>query len=168
MALPTNDTQEVIGIDIDEVNVAWCTEHLRGHGEYRLGGLAGFDLPDGSVDLLYGISVMTHLSEHHQHLWLREIRRVLRPGGCAILTINGEPKIYLEPQMVSLPFVEKFGFFDGIPDARIGEERDTYYRATYHRRDYLRHNWGEYFEIVDVIPSANAFRQDFVVLRRPG
>ena len=41
-------------------------------------------------------------------------------------------------------------------------------RASFHSRGYLRRVWGSMFEILDIIPAANGFLQDYVVLRRPG
>jgi SAM-dependent methyltransferase len=158
--------EQVLGLDIDETNLAWCRANMDGLGRYELLGLDGFDIADASVDLLYGISVMTHLSEQHQRLWLDDIRRILKPGGCALLTVHGENDVYRSPHFPPLPFVQKFGFFDGLPDAAIGADRDTYYRAAYHSRAYLERNWKRGFEMIEVIPAANAFSQDFVVLRR--
>jgi SAM-dependent methyltransferase len=167
----TRSNQRVIGLDIDEKNIDWCRSHMNGLGHYETLGFEGFDLETSSVDLLYGISVVTHLSEFHQHLWLSEIARVLKPGGCAILTTHGEFVVYgeyLSSSMVGIfhPFVDKFGFFDGIPDAALGTNLDTYYRASYHSRGYIKANWKRYLEIVDFVAAANAFRQDFVVLRK--
>src|SRR5690606_11385803 len=121
-----------------------------------------FDEPDASVDLLYGISVMTHLTELNQQLWLEEISRILKPGGCALLTTHGEYATYRVNDNIALPFVDRFGFFDALPDAAIGADRDTYYRATYQSRAHVRQLWGKHFEILDVIPAANSFIQDFV------
>lgn len=166
-----NRDQHIIGLDIDQTNIDWCRENMQGLGRYEMLDLDGFRLETASVDLLYGISVLTHLSEFHQHLWLAEVARVLKPGGCAILTTHGEFAIYGDYALTGVvgiltPFVEKFGFFDGIPDNAIGADRDTYYRASYHSRGYLKTNWTRYLSIVDVIPATNAFRQDFVVLRK--
>ena len=158
--------QTVIGLDIDKVNVDWCLENMGGKGDYRVLSLDGFDLEGGSVDFLYGISVMTHLSEHHQFIWLQEIRRVLRVGGYAVLTTHGEWAIYKDPTLLAMPFAAKFGFFDGIPDAAIGQGRERYYRATYISRSYISENWANLLDVVDIIPATNAFFQDFIVLRR--
>lgn len=42
-------------------------------------------LADGSVDAVFSYDVFVHLSVWHIHLYVEEIRRVLRPGGTAIL-----------------------------------------------------------------------------------
>lgn len=159
--------ERTIGLDIDEVNVRWCSQNLAAHGEFGILSLDGFELEERSVDFLYGISVMTHLTEHHQLMWLDQIRRVLKPGGLAVLTVHGEGLYYRQPDALSTPFVERFGFFDSIADNAIGEDRSTYYRATYHSRSYIRQAWSRYFEIIDVIVMGQRFCQDYVVLRRP-
>ena len=126
--------------------------------------LSGFRIEAETIDLIYGISVFTHLAEHEQHRWLQEIQRILQPGGIAILTIHGESVFYREHASIALPFTDKFGFFDGIADSAIGSDRDTYYRATYHSRKYIESEWSKYLDVIGFYPIANAFRQDFVVL----
>lgn len=156
-----------IGLDIDEVNVRWCAQNLAAHGDFGVLSLDGFELEEQSVDFLYGISVMTHLTEHHQLMWLDQIRRILKPGGLAVLTVHGEGLYFRQPQTLFAPFVERFGFFDGVADNAIGEDRSTYYRATYQSRSNIRQAWSRYFEIIDVIVMGQHFSQDYVVLRRP-
>lgn len=51
-----------------------------------------FDPPlryaDGTFDLLYSVSIFSHLSESDARLWLLELRRVTKPGGILCLTFN--------------------------------------------------------------------------------
>lgn len=44
---------------------------------------------DHSFDLIYGISVFTHLDKASQEQWIPELYRLLRPGGALIMTVNG-------------------------------------------------------------------------------
>jgi SAM-dependent methyltransferase len=54
---------------------------------------SSFDPPlkyaDGTFDMLYAVSIFSHLSFDDARLWLAELARVLRPGGLAMLTFNG-------------------------------------------------------------------------------
>ena len=43
-----------------------------------------------SFDLIYGISVFTHLNQQFQPRWLQELRRILKPDGMLILSLHGE------------------------------------------------------------------------------
>jgi len=43
----------------------------------------------GRFDLVYCISVFTHLNEKMQDQWILELRRILKPGGVLLLTIHG-------------------------------------------------------------------------------
>jgi ubiquinone/menaquinone biosynthesis C-methylase UbiE len=47
-------------------------------------------LESNSFDVVYAVSVLTHLSVAQQHAWLKELRRMLRPDGSLILTTHGE------------------------------------------------------------------------------
>ena len=49
---------------------------------------------DNSVDVVYTISVFTHMSEAFQLEWMAELGRVLVPGGLLIFTTHGEEKRY--------------------------------------------------------------------------
>jgi len=165
--------RNLFGFDIDAVNVEWCKHNMPDVATFSMiEPLGTFPLHDDSVDLLYGISVMTHLTEHAQFQWLNEIRRVLKPGGGAILTTHGEHFFYAGPgfndpnRMLSVPFLEKYGFLDIYRDSNLGGEYMEHYRATYQSRKHVRETWSRYLNILDVIPATNAWRQDFVVLKK--
>lgn len=167
LGLPVREGQRLIGVDVDAVAIDWCRQALDGLAEFGLLRSDAFDLPAASVDLLYGISVMTQLTERDQQLWLAEIRRVLKPGGLAILTVHGEVAAALDLTGFAAGFVSRFGFFDGLADRTLGGAQVARSRTSFHARPYLRRVWGTMFEILDIIPAANGFLQDFVVLRKP-
>ena len=97
-----------------------------------------------------------------------ELRRVVRPGGLAFLSVQGPaqfaynrfpPHLYRQ--------VQERGYLDlsrdGALDAVIGDTE--YYRAAMHSRAYITERWSRYFEVVAIV-DAIAGMQDFVVLRR--
>ena len=76
------------GSDVDAESVEWCRESIPG-GIFAVNGpLPPLPFPDDSFDLIYGVSVFTHLSEEHQGAWLPELRRVLKPGGVLLLSFH--------------------------------------------------------------------------------
>ena len=78
------------GSDIDAETIEWCRRRLAG-GTFTVNGpLPPLSFADDSFDCVYGISLFTHLSEPYQQLWLRELHRVLRPGGLLILTLHSQ------------------------------------------------------------------------------
>lgn len=46
-------------------------------------------VPDGSFDCIYSVSLWTHVCPEAGRRWLEELRRVLRPGGLALVTTGG-------------------------------------------------------------------------------
>lgn len=80
------------GCDIDSDNVSWCNANLP--GAYTASSLAP-PLPyaDDTFDIIYGISVFTHLRANWESVWLAELRRVLRPGGTMLMTVHGQTAI---------------------------------------------------------------------------
>ncbi len=46
-------------------------------------------MEDGSFDLIWAVSVFTHLAETWS-AWLLELHRVLKPGGILLATFMGE------------------------------------------------------------------------------
>lgn len=45
---------------------------------------------DDSFDLVYGLSIFTHLPAGLQTAWITELCRIIRPGGFALITFHGE------------------------------------------------------------------------------
>ncbi len=81
---------EVAGTDLSEEAVAWCRANLP-FARFEVNGLEPpLAFPSASFDLVYGLSVFTHLAEDTQARWLAELRRVLRPGGRLVLSTHGE------------------------------------------------------------------------------
>ena len=163
------------GVDIDGDNVAWCSKNLAGLSEpspdFRtVPLLPPSDLRADSFDLIVGHSVMTHLREADQLAWLAELRRLAQTDAFVFLTINADTAIWwTDPPRHVLDEWRTRGFSDAARDPAldglVGD--DQYYRATFHRHDYVRRMWGRYFEVVEILP-AFAHIQDMVVLRKRG
>ncbi|MBZ5631951.1 MAG: class I SAM-dependent methyltransferase [Acidobacteriia bacterium] len=78
------------GTDVDAESVEWCRSSIPG-GVFSVNGpLPPLPYGDGTFDLIYAVSVFTHLSEQHQQAWLPELRRVLKPGGLLLLSFHSK------------------------------------------------------------------------------
>jgi SAM-dependent methyltransferase len=158
---------KLTGADVDADNVDWCRKHLAGGTWETLPLRPRTACADGAFDLVYGVSVLTHLKESDQFEWLAELKRVLRPGGLALLTFHGS---------ASLPWagisgeryaaLRRNGICDQanpIYDADL-DERD-YYRDTFHTEAYVRREWGAFFDVLAIRRCAIS-HQDLAVLKR--
>jgi ubiquinone/menaquinone biosynthesis C-methylase UbiE len=80
---------DFFGTDINPRSIAWCTENLT-NIQFNLNGLeAELPYPDQHFSFIWGISIFTHLSEKMHYEWMRELKRILRPGGVLFLTTHG-------------------------------------------------------------------------------
>ena len=89
-----------VGFDVDPEMVAWCrrsfpADHFRFERVdakstvYNPDGsvdLPPLDVPDGTADLVFSHSLFSHLLEDDVRHYLREARRMLRPGGRTMMT----------------------------------------------------------------------------------
>ena len=83
--------RRLVGVDIQQELVDWSRSHLPDVASWQVGPLAPpLDLPAASFDLVLLISVFTHLPLDLQRAWLAEVRRLLRPGGRALITLHGD------------------------------------------------------------------------------
>ncbi|MGI4791710.1 MAG: class I SAM-dependent methyltransferase [Janthinobacterium lividum] len=139
------------GTDAEADLIEWSRKHLP-NADFRV-NTPEPPLPyaDGQFDLIYAISVFTHLDERQQYLWLDELRRVAKPGALLILTVHGTD------DENKFEFVKNDAWSDFFPD---------HYHTTFHGQTYIRVNWSRYFTILDYRVHAIG-KQDAVVLRKP-
>src|SRR5205085_2658792 len=77
------------GSDINPRLVAWCASAMP-HLRMSLNPLEPpTTYREGRFEAIYAISVFTHLPEPLQHSWMRELTRILRPGGRLLFTTHG-------------------------------------------------------------------------------
>ena len=84
------DRAEPWGCDIARNNVEWISTHLpRSIRVFQNTIFPHLPVEDRFFDVICAFSVFTHIDDF-EDLWLLELRRVLRPGGIAFLTIHSE------------------------------------------------------------------------------
>jgi SAM-dependent methyltransferase len=154
---------EVEGSDYNPRLVRWCAENLP-FGRFSVNGAAPpLEVPDGRFDLVYAISVLTHLPEEQGEAWVAELRRVLRPGGLLVLTTHGDA------HAAALSAPERERYEAGELVVRRRTVAGTNLCAAYHPGAYVRERLASGFELVEHEPegaAAGSPDQDLVVLRR--
>lgn len=84
-----SEQAEFWATDIDEPSIAWLEQNLSPPFRTWLASeFPPLGLPLGSFDLIYAISVFTHLSDGSLP-WLLELHRLLKPDGILIVTYTG-------------------------------------------------------------------------------
>ena len=157
---------ELFGCDIDPEAIAWAAQALGDVADFRVNGLEPpLPFEDESFDLIYGISVFTHLPENLQNAWLFELRRVLKPGGTLLTTKLDAAGYDYVPEAVKQAFARDGFVFWG--EADLTEGLPEVYRLAYHTDDYVRRAWGRYFEVLHVGSHDLNRTQDAVLMRRP-
>jgi SAM-dependent methyltransferase len=143
------ETGEFWGADLDAASIDWLERELSPplHG-WRSAEWPPLGLEHGSFDLIWAVSVFTHLTDNSS-AWLLELHRMLKPEGLLIATYMGR---------------WNSEFFAGEPwdEDRIGRN------VLHHVRDWesggpgvlmsdwwVREHWGRAFEIVEVEPQVH-------------
>jgi SAM-dependent methyltransferase len=189
LASQGSHTGRYVGFDILAKQVGWCRDVLSNaeprlqfrhinarNARYNPNGTVDpaavrFPAPIGSVDVAAAFSVFTHLHRPTIEHYLRELRRVLRPGGVAVTTwlLWDEDRLHLVTND-RCPYPLRF-VLDA--DTRISDETDPL-RAIAFRPSGVR-AWAAAagLEVVqlrqgswDGATESDTF-QDLVVLRRP-
>ncbi|HJX47181.1 MAG TPA: class I SAM-dependent methyltransferase, partial [Gaiellaceae bacterium] len=152
----------VAGSDVSGSAIDWCRANLP-FARFERNALAPplvFD--DESFDLVYALSVFTHLTADLQLAWRDEVRRVLRPGGLLLLTTHG--RSYLP----RLGEEERASFERGELVVRWGDVAGTNLCSAYHPETYLRDTFAGGFAFLEL--EAEGARgnptQDLVLLRK--
>lgn len=80
---------EIYGTDYNLKSIKWCEKNLPGISFNHNTLKAKLPYKDDFFDVIFGISIFTHLSEEMHYNWFNELYRVLKPGGILFLTTHG-------------------------------------------------------------------------------
>ena len=152
----------VHGADANEHAIAWCRANLP-FARFASNGLAPpLDHDDASFDLVYALSVFTHLPEDLQQAWIHELGRLLRPDGFLLLTTHGERyRNRLTP-------AERAAFDAGDLVVRWPEGAGTNLCSAFHPRSYVQERLAAGLDVVDFVPEGAKGNphQDLYLLRK--
>jgi len=84
------DGPEIHACDQNKGLIRWCSENLPFVHAIANDVEPPTPYDDASFDLIYALSVLTHLPEELGFAWMAEFRRILRPGGLLLFTTLGE------------------------------------------------------------------------------
>jgi len=157
---------EIHGCDIDSSAVEWCRGAIRGARFETVPLVPPTPYADETFDAIVSYSVLTHLERDMQMRWIAEMRRLLRPGGILLASVNGAFAAAIERQQEIHDALSSDGIDDGAHDSKLdGVAPRGYYRATYQHETYTRRAFARELEVVAYTPRA-LHLQDLVVLRK--
>jgi SAM-dependent methyltransferase len=156
---------------------------------YTSGFAPPLNYDDNHFDLVYSVSVFSHLHPDDHIPWLKELSRVVKPGGYALLTIEGATavrrrmaaKVWREDPDDAVSVLERdgvrFAEYDDLTwhkshegDKFVGSKYAGIrgpYGNTAMSPAYIKTQWsGAGFEVKSIVEGVIDRRQDVVVLRR--
>ncbi len=157
-------TTRVCGSDYNPDAARWCRRNLT-FAEVRRNDLEPrLDWPDRSFNLVYALSVFTHMTESLCLAWIDELERVLEPGGLLIIsTHGGHYRALLSPEGRAV-------YDRGEAVVRLLGRDGSNDCATFHPPSYVRDRLARGLEVVDYRPEGALGnpRQDLWLLRKAG
>jgi SAM-dependent methyltransferase len=154
---------EIWGCDIDGEAIAWNQANLAALGSFYTNPTEPpTSFADGFFDAIYSVSVFTHLPEDMQMAWVRELHRVMAPGGLLVPSFHGEHYWQQDPGVAAEVTQRGFAYRTGEITAGLPE----FYMVAYHSIDYIREKWSPWFEVLAHHPRCIDGAHDAVVLRR--
>ena len=164
---------EVWSSDFKTASFRWNQQHMPSDVRVFLSGFAPpLPVPDANFDVVTAFSVFTHIDELESP-WLVELCRIIKRGGLLYATIHDEATWPIKAEVLlqainksengaqitaSSPFPAErtaFHYTDG-----------SYYSCNvFHPTDYIRSQWGRFFDIVDILPREHGAQS--VVLLTP-
>jgi SAM-dependent methyltransferase len=171
-----------LGSDVNHRGIAWCRAHLR--GDYQVNQVQPpLSVPDRSCDLVYSLSVFSHLNEQSCLSWIRELARVCKPDGRIVLSTCGmfslsviarspeHQAFYAMDRATALRHMREFErtqflYYCERRDVRerlLGVEDD--YGHTFLESPYVRRAWHDVVELLGLVPGRLSLFQDLIVLR---
>jgi len=158
-------TAQLFGTDYNAELIEWCEANLPATS-FAVNKLSPpLNYGNGTFDLVYALSVFTHLSEDLQFAWMDELRRIIRPGGLLFITLHG--RYYLAH---ALDEAQRGEFEAGRPVVVHSNFSGSNACNIYHPESYVREKMTKGFTVVDCIPEGALGnpRQDVYLLRKNG
>lgn len=169
--MPVGGDVRYFGVDLHAGGMEWLRKTMPAGTFFPGAEMPPLDFDDRTFDLIYSVSVLTHLDRDQERAWLDEWHRLLQVGGHVIATFRAEDWVEqntVERQKQAIQKAwrtsngfcyQKHRYWDGIfPE---------FYAGTYQTIDYVRSNWGRRFEILTIVPAADSpNEQNTAVMRK--
>jgi SAM-dependent methyltransferase len=164
-----------IGCDINRLHVEWCNNFLSSEiTVFQNSSIPTLPIESNSIDLVTAFSVFTHI-EALETSWLMELRRILRPGGMAWVTVHTEHTLQemdetwpLWKPVMEFPLANKLfnlqnKSFEGNRLNLRYINYASYSANVFYKENYIRKCWGKFFQFAEIKRRCPTY-QDVVIL----
>jgi SAM-dependent methyltransferase len=165
------------GVDPNGPAIEWAREHIPGV-EFSVSPTdPPLALGDGSLDLVYAISIWSHFGEDAARSWLAEMRRLLAPGGLLVATVHGMQSVAYDAALGLRPARQleqirralyRRGFWFAPEFGAAGDHGVVHeeWGNAYMTTEWLLRAIDGAWDLAHFAVGRNAGNQDVVVLRR--
>ena len=167
----------IYGVDVWPLMIELCRTSMVPASVSLIEPFGRLPYRDQFFDIVYAYSVFTHLPEIMADHWLKEIRRVMRPGGLIIITVN-PPRFVdfchsipaddallwhqaLRDAIARVPDAEarvRAGEFLYLPTGGGGMLTNEIYGDAVIPEAYIRKHWTDHFDLIDYLDNPQQFR----------
>jgi len=165
--LKFSEIARICGCDIDAEAITWCNKNLKPASFSAVPLYPPTDYPDNGFDLIISYSVLTHLERDAQLLWMKEMQRLLAPGGLLLASVHGRfVSMFTFPGRKSREILRN-GIYDAIVSEDLGNVAPQgYYRAVIQSKGYTIREYSRFFEILEYIERGARNYQDLIVMKK--
>ncbi len=175
-----NPSSSIFGSDVLEEQIEKC-ERVFPKGNFIQNETnPPIGLGDNEFDFIYSYSVFTHLSESNHLAWLKELGRILKPGGMMLHSVKSyefvrRAKIFSSQNLLNYRLSEPYEKFeiDNPYHYIIDNPKTPEYGITIISKKYILDNWEKStkLELVDYyegcIETYPEGCHDLILLRKP-
>lgn len=162
--LDRHPSNRFVGTDVDREAIEWCQKNVLDAGFILSKPEPPLMLESETFDLLYAISVLTHLDARKQGLWLEEFRRLLKPKGVLVATVHGKTAADRAGfELSQLPGIEAEGVAY-LSSSKLRGIHPDWYQTSFNSRPHTERLCSQHFAEVYYLEGVFGF-QDAVVCR---
>ncbi|MDA9145668.1 class I SAM-dependent methyltransferase [Candidatus Pelagibacter sp.] len=174
--------------DVDDTSISFLLKNYPNVDSHTNNYSPPIKYEDSKFDMIYALSIFSHLDISDQALWLKELSRITKSGGYLFLTIEGYHalNIWLYKDLglnkdEAFKKLEKEGYIfasynnweETVQESNILKNASQLrgvkkpYGMMVIDKSFIKKNWNKYnLEVVDIIEGIITTRQDLVVLRK--
>jgi SAM-dependent methyltransferase len=139
---------KIYGSDYNDQTIDWCKENIRGIEFIKNNLEPPLSFSDHFFDVIYALSVFTHLSQENHYKWIAEMYRLLKPGGIFLLTTQGN--IFVDKLMKT----EKEKFSQGALVVRDKVKEGHRSFSAFHPKEFMQSIFSDKWKVLKFAEGA--------------